>query len=799
MLVIKTLTLSLMLLQSSQLEQVDSKLYEHSKQLVEQRLKLWSHRQQDSQLTEVIAQMMRVAPEHPRLVEIAIYAALAEGRRDDAERLWQLLRERAPQHLATRRVAERMTLSNEQQQSLSQVELYLFAGRYEEAASILRTLYDEPPLTLTTAILYWDVIGRVESRERAIGGLQQLQRLYPDAPELTLSIASHKLAIDALKPSDLAQLTQLSLNPVFGEQALGIWLRALSELPATPDFIRQVNTLAGYFPRHSDIARYRKILYAQRDANARSNSSQTAQTETTSQAPEAAPLPDPWAAYDRAVAALEQNNATAAERIMQQLLMQNQSSDARFAKALLLEKIDRDDEALALAREVLATDKGEGVTALFERLVARQRAAEIAAQQAADEANQVATDASASDTSTVAVGTSDRDESQETFLWLGYTLSERESTPGISSLDSNTLMLRLSSTFGDEQQNRWFLQLDPTTVSAGAADLDDSYWRPRFGTGLLCDDSCPTGIWPEAEDQGIAIGFGVEWQNWHADIGRSPIGFRQSEWVGSVGYDGDLGEFGWGIEAERRVLTSALVNFAGAEDPYSGREWGPVMESTLGGSFNWDQGTGWGWWSNFGVSHYGGKELKSNRRWYAYTGVYKTFYDTEAFAFDSGLTALTWGYANDQSQTTFGQGGYYSPKSYASLSIPLSVYGRVGRLSYLVRASLGQSTTKLSASEFFPAHPELQQQALALSGETGINPVFAGGTGGGFGTSLRATLEYRLSNHWYIGGSTNIQRSEFYDPNHFSLYLRYDFAGQRRSPNRPPYPPQEYVSEPWWE
>lgn len=796
MLVIKTLGVVATLVQATPaIGSVEQELFERSRAQVEARLELWSHRQQDGQLESVVNQMMRIAPQHPLVLEVAIYAALADKRQDDVNDLWRSLQRYAPNHIATLRVAERLQLTPELQQQISQIELYMFAGRFTEAKALLHNVYEEPPISLSHGILYWDVVARSESREAAIRGLQKLQTWYPDAPELRLALYSNKIALDSMTLTDLADLTSLTLSSVFGEQALGLWLRTLPTLPAQDRYIREVNVLAGYFPKHSEIERYRKLLIARysQQRKRQDNGQVASVSRETSSSDEdvSVALPDPWQAFDRAVAQLEAGNLSQANAEMERLLTENKSTDARFAYALLLEKLDRDNEALPLVRQILIEDKGPGVTALYERLTARQASA------AAEQENQF-TSTVASQPEHFAERSDNISEQQKTF-WFGYNLAARDSTPGISSLDAQTLMLRLSSTFGDDQENHWFIQVEPTTVSAGIADLDNSYWRPRFGTGLLCDSQCPTGSWPEAKDTGTAIGVGVEWNNWHADIGSSPIGFRGSEIVGSLGFDGDLGEFGWGIEVERRVRTSALVNFAGMVDPYSMREWGPVVETTLGGSFNWDQGTGWGWWSNFGSSHYGGSDVKSNQRWYAYTGLYKTFYDSEAFALDSGLTFLTWGYDNDQSQTTFGQGGYYSPKNYVSLSVPLSVYGRIGRFSYRVRASFGQSETRLHASEFFPNHPELQAEAEAIADITGIAPFFEGGEGGGFGRSLSAQLEYRLSNNWYIGGSALVERSEFYAPNNFTLYLRYDFSGAQRMPNRPPFPPQPYVTEPWWE
>lgn len=278
----------------------------------------------------------------------------------------------------------------------------------------------------------------------------------------------------------------------------------------------------------------------------------------------------------------------------------------------------------------------------------------------------------------------------------------------------------------------------------------------------------------------------------------SPLGFERNTVVGGFGISGDLGQFGVGAEIERRVLTSSLLNFASINDPFSDRSWGLVTRNNIGIRASWDQGTGWGWWGNAGLNWYRGHNVANNRQWYAYSGLYSTFYDTEPLSIDIGLTALLWGFDNDQSQSTFGQGGYYSPKRYASLSIPLTFYGRFDRWSYRLRASFGQSDTQLAAAPFFPNNPELQQLAQVLVPQTGVEPIFAGGSGGGFGRSFNANLEYRIDSHWYVGLSAALQRSEFYDPDSFMLYFRYQFGGTSAAPRKPPLPPSRYVDEPWF-
>ncbi|PYE34637.1 cellulose synthase operon protein C [Idiomarina fontislapidosi] len=374
-------------------------------------------------------------------------------------------------------------------------------------------------------------------------------------------------------------------------------------------------------------------------------------------------------------------------------------------------------------------------------------------------------------------------ENQGPYLTIGFLRNDRDSVAGNTSFASDTLLLEYRN---PTEYGIWTVKLDGFTTEAGEFDLSNTFQKDRFGTGLLCQtDACNQGLLDNLTEGGASLGVAFDNDIWHVDLGVSPIGFDKKELLGGLEYSGDLGEFGWGLGIERRIETTSILTFSGQKDPFSSRRWGPVVRQGIGGSLNWDQGGLMGWWSNFGVNHYSGRNVDDNKQWYAYTGVYFRIIDTEAFAFTSGLTALSWGFDKNRGETTFGHGGYYSPAHYASLSLPLEFFGRIDRFSYILRASFGESTSRLDDAAFYPTSAELQQ----LAG----NPIHIGNPdGGGFGRSFRAAFEYRISPHWSIGLNTQIERSEFYTPNNYQLYFRYHFDGDGNA-FRPPNPPSRYV------
>lgn len=383
----------------------------------------------------------------------------------------------------------------------------------------------------------------------------------------------------------------------------------------------------------------------------------------------------------------------------------------------------------------------------------------------------------------------------EKVLYIGYEHSNRSGTEGITALDTDTLMLDLRVPFA-ERDGYWQVRVDPTRIRTGTADLTNNFWRNRLGTGLLCsaeEPECPDEQLEPITETGVAVGVGADFEDWWFDIGRSPVGFQRSEWLGGLGYRGSVGDFGVRLTLERRIQTATLTSFAGREDPFSHAQWGPVVRQGLGLGTSWDQGGRFGWWGNAGYEHYSGHNVATNQRWYAYTGGYMRAYNTEPLAVTLGLTTLFWGFNEDLSGTTLGHGNYYSPERYQSVSLPVTVFGRVNRLSYLLRGSVGYSDTQLHAAPFFPAHPELQEQAVSSIEQTGVEPFYPAGTGGGRSHSLTGQLEYQLSRHWYIGARASLVRSDTFSPNQGLIYLRYHFGGHNLPVARPPDPPERYV------
>jgi len=375
---------------------------------------------------------------------------------------------------------------------------------------------------------------------------------------------------------------------------------------------------------------------------------------------------------------------------------------------------------------------------------------------------------------------------------IAYDLTTRTQTDGQSTLTAELIPMELR--FPSIHNGHVFLRIEPAKLDAGSLLTSDRGEISEFGQGLFCFPIC-NGASPNQKATGTSFAIGYENETLRLDIGTTPLGFLVEDIVGGVTLDGDLGTFSWGIDISRRPLTSTLMTFAGARDINTGKVWGGIRTNGVTFSLSHDEGGPVGFWSNLDLHHITGKNVASNNRVRLMGGMYWKFINNDSKQVSIGLNAGIWRHEKSLDEFTFGQGGYYSPNRYRSISLPFDFYGRYNdRLSYRFKASVSHSWTFENRTAYYPNDPALQAAAEAAQGTTGIDPHFEGGSGGGIGYSLKAGVEYKLNDHLAIGAEAGLERSDFYEPNHFIGYLHYTFEKDKRHVRTPPVPMIPYAN-----
>ncbi|MFI4939391.1 MAG: cellulose synthase subunit BcsC-related outer membrane protein, partial [Burkholderiales bacterium] len=357
-----------------------------------------------------------------------------------------------------------------------------------------------------------------------------------------------------------------------------------------------------------------------------------------------------------------------------------------------------------------------------------------------------------------------------TWFSSALDLRTRSGTQGISQYSATEIPLEWKEAQG--YGGRWTYHADLVRVSAGTLDLSDQSNAATFGSTLLCQPLCNSGLLNQSAS-GVALNAALQRDNTRYDIGTTPLGFPVQTVVGGILHKGDIGPFGYSIDIARRALTGTMLSYAGATDPNTGRTWGGVTTNGVRFGLSLDDGGRFGGWSSFGLHSLDGKNVMSNTRMQLMAGGTWRVINEDDRLLQFGLTGMDWRFSENAGGYTFGNGGYYSPQSYRSLSLPVTFGERTARFSYAIRASVSASRSQTQSAPFYPTDATLQAQAEKLSATNFVNPFYSGGSSDGDGRSLALTWEYQATSRLFFGARLELDRSPDYAPNRYVGYLRY--------------------------
>lgn len=367
------------------------------------------------------------------------------------------------------------------------------------------------------------------------------------------------------------------------------------------------------------------------------------------------------------------------------------------------------------------------------------------------------------------------------WVFSAVDIRSRNGTAGLSKFNSVEIPLEYKTTW--RMDDEVFFRTDLVRLNAGTVASANS----DFGSMLLCQPVC-TSARLQQTAQGVSFMAGYQRTNLSIDIGSTPRNFPVANVVGGIKQKGDLGEFGYSLEASRRPITASLLSFAGTKDPNTGKVWGGVVATGGRLGLSLDKGGAFGFWSSAGLHNLTGSNVQSNQRIQVMAGEQWRAINDENRKLIFGLTGMYMNFTENAGEYSFGHGGYYSPQNYRSLSLPVTYTRRTPRFSYMLRAAVSTSYSQSKFAQRYPTDSVLQAQAEAL--RASAPPNFAGGWSYSNGYSLRAAWEYQATPRIFLGGLLAIDKSESYSPNQALFYLRYSLD---RPGSQPVFLPPEPV------
>lgn len=370
-------------------------------------------------------------------------------------------------------------------------------------------------------------------------------------------------------------------------------------------------------------------------------------------------------------------------------------------------------------------------------------------------------------------------QTRSAYVNQGLSIRSNNSESGLSKLTDVETPFEASLPVGN---GRVALRVTPVSLDAGGVGTNES--ASRFGNGV----ANTAGIGSQ-RDSGIGLGVAYSGTDSgvKADIGTTPLGFQYSTAIGGVSVqravDGNANAH-YGVSLSRRAVTDSVTSFAGTTDQRDGKSWGGVTANGARVELAADD-------SDVGVYGYGslhkllGHNVESNTRVEVGGGVYKYLQNTADKTLTAGLSATVFGYENNQDFFTYGHGGYFSPRSYFAVGVPLTWAQRNDRFTYQLKGSLGIQYFQQDAVDYFPNDSALQ----AADGRR-----YAAQSKGGLGYSLEAAGEYKLASRLFVGGTLGLNNASDYRQYNAGMYVRYMFENMTGtsmplpvSPYRSPY------------
>ena len=247
--------------------------------------------------------------------------------------------------------------------------------------------------------------------------------------------------------------------------------------------------------------------------------------------------------------------------------------------------------------------------------------------------------------------------------------------------------------------------------------------------------------------------------------------------VGGIAWNQPLGDkMNIKLEASRRSVTDSVLSYAGVTDPITGLTWGGVTRNGGEAIISYDDQT-LGLYSKFAYGYYMGTNVADNQSYEFTAGAYFRPIKDESQELKVGISATYLSYDQNFSYFTYGQGGYFSPQSFYSLTFPIDWTETSGKFTYSAGATLGVQSIQQSSSLFFPTNYYFQNAAniLATTGAAAFAPVFPSQSNTGIAFGLRLGFEYAATERTSIGAKANFDNAYQYDQGTILLFLKSSF------------------------
>ena len=332
----------------------------------------------------------------------------------------------------------------------------------------------------------------------------------------------------------------------------------------------------------------------------------------------------------------------------------------------------------------------------------------------------------------------------------------------------------LEASYSPGGYGRLKVVVTPTYLYSGQSN--DAFDQGRFGTNPLGAAGPAAARVQTQGTAGAALAVGYAYDILTADIGASPLGFREQNVVGGIQLSPKLSDTATlQLLVERRVVTDSVLAYAGEKDSHSGETWGGVTRSRghiqINGSFGLTQ-----YFAGGGGGYLTGDKVARNTEFDAALGATYPVWRNATQELRLGAEIFYFSYDKNLSGFSLGQGGYFSPQQFYAILLPVSWRDQLTPdVRVQLGGSIGYQSYHSSSSDVFPNDAVLQAQLVSLAAATGANTTIAGTRGSGVAGGINGEVDYRIRPNLHIGARAGFDHSGVFSEGTGLIYARYVF------------------------
>jgi predicted Zn-dependent protease len=334
----------------------------------------------------------------------------------------------------------------------------------------------------------------------------------------------------------------------------------------------------------------------------------------------------------------------------------------------------------------------------------------------------------------------------------------------------------IEASFSPNDYGRLAVTVTPTYLYSGNGT--NSFSVSQFGTNPLGGTN---GLAAASVRNQTAFGSALDVRYAYdlatADIGATPLGFRQENVVGGLELAPKLASnLTLRVLAERRAVTDSILSFGGMKDYRTGETFGGVTRNHGHAQIEGQVGLA-NYFVGAGGGYLTGHNVASNSEIDAGAGMSYPVWRTPTQEVRVGTQLIYFAYDKNLGGFSLGQGGYFSPQDYFAVLFPVTYRNQVTPdFRFTVGGTVGFQTYRSKNSAVFPNDSTLQAQLVSLAATTGQTTVQNGSHGAGVAGGVNGEVDYRVNGNLHIGARAGFDHSGSFSEGVGLIYARYMFT-----------------------